>query len=158
MNTRGLFRHTDSRTFTVWYMRLGMGIPICVMMLVFLSLLLLPSVGSRVFGIICAAILAVLAYRTLRTATVVASPTRVVIRSTVRTRRFRWSEIRSFSTAIGRVGVNPLPRVVLVVQLASSEVWSVGDFNSWRRPGRRPYVEVVAASLNQMLAEHVGGG
>lgn len=108
--------------------------------------------GSRTFFIVFGVAAALLAYRAIRAATIVAGPDYVVVRTLVRDYRFPWATIRSFSAATGNVSI--FRRTYLTMCDTSGRWRSFKEFNSPRPrfDGTTAVVDVVN-ELNGLVQE-----
>ncbi len=142
------------QTFSAWYVRWAIGGYGLVVCLVCLATAVQPPLVARISGIVVGIPFLVWTYRGFRTGTVIAKTHELVVRTLWRTRHFPWDAILSLTAEKGSVGVNPLPRVCLVVTTRDGRRWRAQDFNSWWRRGRETYVDRATARLNQILEQH----
>jgi hypothetical protein len=79
-----------------------------------IGITLITDPASRWAGLVFIVLGLFLAWRSLRSSTVVVDDTGVVTRSVVRTRRYAYSDLRNVEVAVGRTGWNGFGREYLV--------------------------------------------
>ena len=109
------------------------------------------ALGALALGIAGSLVLVVVLVRTLRSGTLIASRDRVILRTVARTRRWAWSDIRSFEEEIRQVGVGAYRRRVLVIYLTDGQGHVCIELN--QSPRQTPdRIADMAKRLNDMKA------
>lgn len=124
------------------------------MCLCFIPPILEGSAVVRGLGLVSGVLMALVTYRCCRTGAVIADGKGITVRTVWRNRHFPWDQIESLDAHKGSVGLNPLPRVCLVITTRDGGSWRAQDFNSWWRKDQPTYVDGAVARLRQLLAEH----
>jgi hypothetical protein len=82
---------------------------------------------------IATAVVGALLFRALRSATLVATGDRLLVRSVLRTRQWRWEEVESFEEVVLPVGASGVPRRLLRVHLVGGKTKNFTELNDSRR-------------------------
>lgn len=108
--------------------------------------------GLAIFDVVAAFACAWMALRSLRCATVIGSPGGVAVRSTFRTRRWTWNEVRAFEVRERPVGVVGWNRRVLYLHLRNGTGCWLVEMNT--RPRRWGSMDEASQRLNGMIDQY----
>ena len=107
------------------------------------------GVGLQILAGLMAAATLAFAIRSLIGYSIKASPDGVRIRSAVRTRRYKWSEIRQFHSVQGQVGTMAYNRKILAIELTTGQQVRFVDLND--SPKGMGWVDDAARTLNMYV-------
>jgi hypothetical protein len=104
--------------------------------------------AQRVAYLLTIAILGWFLFRIVRSGTLIASPSGIVVRNLLRTHRLKWEEVTTFEEKVAIIGASQVPRRFLRIHFVNGRFRNFTELNDSRR--RNPDV---VADLVQRLSE-----